>query len=52
MPIVFFYVMVHAPLVMWTVAMEEHVAFYRGSGSAYQSAAPADQLKGYPPEVV
>ncbi|MBP2238805.1 hypothetical protein J2Z31_005346 [Sinorhizobium kostiense] len=51
MPIFFFYVMVHAPLVIWTVAMEEHVAFYRGSGSAYQSAASVDQLKGQLQEV-
>lgn len=32
MPIIFFYVMIHAPLVMWAIAMEDHVAFYRGSG--------------------
>jgi hypothetical protein len=37
---IFFYVMAHAPLVMWAVAMEGHVSLYRGSAPTYQSAAP------------
>ncbi|WP_172751326.1 hypothetical protein [Ensifer sp. LCM 4579] len=39
MPIFFFYVMVHAPMVTWSVAMQEHAAFWFGSSPAHQLTA-------------